>query len=153
MLHRTNINIKLPKCEVFTPRIRHLWPIIEPGEVRIDVTVVHAFEEAQLPRNKEELRSFLGLCNVYCRFLSSCSHIAAHLSKWSKKEAPERIVSLAEEEQEPFKKLRNYVTTPPVLAIRKQGLLLSMYSDALMCQVGADLFQTDTDGQRRHFSY
>lgn len=152
-LHKANVTIKLGKCAFFTQKVRYLGHIIEPGKLSIDETVTKALKEAEQPRNKQELRSFLGLCNVYRRFVPGYTNISAPLNKLLKADSPDTIADLDEDQETAFRRLIDAVTSPPVLALPKNGLPYSVDTDASSYQVGAALFQTDEEGRRKPLGY
>ena len=45
------------------------------------------------------------------------------------------------------------ITSPPVLGLQKQGLPSEVDTDASYYQVGAALFQVETDGQRKPIGF
>lgn len=67
-LEKANIKLKLQKCEFFNDKIRYLGYVITPGKLHIDEALVAPLKQAEVPTTKQELRSCLGLCNVYRRF-------------------------------------------------------------------------------------
>lgn len=67
-LAKSNITFKLNKCVFFTQKVRYLGHIIHPGKLSIDEMTVNALKEESSPLILRELRSFLGLRNIYRRF-------------------------------------------------------------------------------------
>ncbi len=85
-LARANVTIKLKKCSFLTNKVKYLGHLIEPGRLSVDKASVAALQEALPPRNKTELRSFLGMCNVYRRFVHNYAKIVHPLNVLLKKE-------------------------------------------------------------------
>ncbi|CAN8063209.1 unnamed protein product [Agarophyton chilense] len=73
-------HLKFKKCEWFAGTVRYLGQVIKPGQLAIQEAQTAAFREVQPPSTQKQLRSFLGLCNVYRRFVPRYSHIAAPLN-------------------------------------------------------------------------
>lgn len=151
-LHRANISLKLEKCEFFTTRVRYLGHIIEPGRLSIDKAIVASLKEVKRPRTQQELRSFIGLCNVYRRFVGNFAHIAAPLNRLLQKGESVELTRSEEPQESSFRALIEVIVSPPVLALPKKGLPYSVDTDASSYQVGAALFQ-DREGVRKPIGY
>lgn len=129
-------------------KVRYLGHIVDPGQFQIDEIVVKALKEAERPRNKQELRSLLGLCIVYRRFVSGYTNIGGPLNELLRADSPEGIPDLTEHQESSFRKLIIAVTSQPVLAIQKNCLPYSLDTDASAYQVGATILQTDDENNR-----
>lgn len=68
-LYEAGIRLKLKKREVFTDKVHQFGHTIRPGRVENDAAVTTAFRGANNPRDHADLRSLLGLRNVYLRFV------------------------------------------------------------------------------------
>ena len=77
--------------------MEYLGHIIRPGELHVHSKNVSALAEAKPPRTETELRSFLGMCNVYRRFVDHLAKIAAPLTSMLKKGEPDVLPELDEE--------------------------------------------------------
>ena len=109
--------MKLKKCAWFTTSVRYLGHIIRPGQLCINEAMSKSLKEAQHPTSQTELRSFLGLCNVYRRFVKDFSRRAAPLNDLLRKGQPAKLGPLTSEQAAAFKDLVEAVTSPPVLAL------------------------------------
>ena len=140
-LHAAGVTLKLAKCEFFTNTVKYLGHIIRPGTLSIDEIVTKSIREIALPTNQTELRSFLGLCNVYRRFVRNFTQIAAPLNELLKKGKPVQLEPFNKLEVEAFEGLKSAISNPPILALPKPGLPYSVDTDASDVQIGAALFQ------------
>ena len=152
-LKRAGISLKLKKCAWFTTSVRYLGHIIRPGQLCINEAMSKSLKEAQHPTSQTELRSFLGLCNVYRRFVKDFSRRAAPLNDLLRKGQPAKLGPLTSEQAAAFKDLVEAVTSPPVLALPRSDLPFSVDTDASERQLGAVLFQTYPDGNRKPLGY
>ena len=148
-LHRAGVTLKLKKCEFFTDKVKYLGHIIRPGQLEINQAHTAALANMQHPTNQSELRSFMGLCNVYRRFIPNFSLMAGPLNSMLKKGHPVKFGPLTPEQAQAFRKLVDAVLSPTVLALPKPNLPYSVDTDASDYQLGAALFQTYPDGERR----
>jgi len=78
------------------------------------------------PTTAPELKSFLGLCNVYRRFIQSYTTTAAPLYKLLGGDKPKKLPPLDEAQSRAFDELIQRVTNPPVLALPKANLQFSI---------------------------
>ena len=67
--------------------MRYLGHVITPGKLQIAEDAASAFASAEFPRTFTEVRSFLGACNVYRRFVQGFSKVAKPLTYMSRKDA------------------------------------------------------------------
>ncbi|XP_055814663.1 uncharacterized protein LOC129884378 [Solanum dulcamara] len=88
VLCENELFIKWEKCEFDQYEVHLLGYIISQGELRMDEEKVRAIKEWEVPTKVTELRSFIGLTNYYCRFISAYSAKAASLTELLKKNKP-----------------------------------------------------------------
>jgi len=62
--------VVIKKCEFFTRKTNFVRFIIKLGKISIDLKKVEAIVSWQEPENIIQLRSFLGFCNYYRRFIA-----------------------------------------------------------------------------------
>ena len=66
---------------------------------------------------------------------------------------PVTLDPFGEKESEAFQSLIDVILSPPVLALPKPGYSYSVDTDASQYQVGAALFQTYPDGERKPIGF
>lgn len=79
---------------------------MRPGRLEVKRCNVIAIERARVPTNQTGLRSFLGWCNVYWRFVKGSAKIAASLNKKTGKNQPFEFETLTDTEYAVFVELR-----------------------------------------------
>ncbi|GFX07346.1 retrovirus-related Pol polyprotein from transposon TNT 1-94 [Trichonephila clavipes] len=68
-----------------------IWDIISAEGFRTDPEKVSAVKNWKRPENLRELRSFLGLCTYYRKFVKGFSNIARPLHRLTEKDKPEDL--------------------------------------------------------------
>ncbi|XP_017891009.1 uncharacterized protein K02A2.6-like [Ceratina calcarata] len=74
-LHDHNIQINLEKCEFFRSSIHFCGYIIDKNGINKDPSKYAAIKDMPHPKNKSEVRAFLGFVNYYARFIRNLSTI------------------------------------------------------------------------------
>ena len=143
VLKDTGMSLNLKKCSFFTKHIKYLGHIVRPGTIEVDKASTRCLEGLRPPRTITELRSFLGVCNVYRRFIRRLTDIAAPLNTLLEgspaKNSP--IPEFDERQRQSFETLKQAVMNPPVLSLPRVGLPYEIDTDACEHQIGFTLFQ------------
>uniref|UniRef100_A0A146M1A3 RNA-directed DNA polymerase n=2 Tax=Lygus hesperus TaxID=30085 RepID=A0A146M1A3_LYGHE len=113
VLRTAGLTLQLSKCYFAQSEVGYLGHIVSKEGIRPDDRKLRAVAEFGRPSNIKQLRSFLGLCSYYRRFVENFAKIAKPLNDLSKKEA-EFVWSPQCEEA--FQTLKTRLVTPPVLA-------------------------------------
>ena len=85
VLRDKKLYINLKRSEFFFEEIQHLVYIISKSCIRIDLEKLDIIKEWPMLRNLHELRSFIGMCAYYHRFIANFSSIARPLHDLIKK--------------------------------------------------------------------
>ncbi|CDF40870.1 unnamed protein product [Chondrus crispus] len=128
-------------------------PCRSAGTLEVDAAQTAALEQVRYPQTQTQLRSFLGLCNVYRRFVPHYAKIAHPLNQLLTKEQSVQLEGFDEPCEKAFHKLKDAILAPPVLALPKKDLPYSVDTDASDYQIGAALFQTHPDAQRKPIGF
>lgn len=102
---------------VFGSSITYLGHVEKPGKLNIEDGAIELLKEVFLLRNNQELRSFLGLYNVYRRFFYSFVHNAPN--DMPRKTSLEPFGNLLVEQLDFIKKLVQSLTSAPALHLLK----------------------------------
>ena len=141
ILGDAGISLKLRKCEFFQRKVNYLGHVILPRKLAIAKESTKAIEEATFPRDLTQLRSFLGACNVYRRFIKGFAKIAHPLHQMLTKEGAPNWLNPTEKQRSAFDSLKEALVRPPVLALPVAGRPFMIDTDASAYQVGATLLQ------------
>ena len=93
MLQHSGFTLKVRKCNFFAQSVDYLGHVIRPGKIEFAPKNTEAVEGLEEPCTQTELRSFLGVCNVYRCFVPNFTRIAAPLRAILRKACPVEIPS------------------------------------------------------------
>ncbi|GFY07046.1 retrovirus-related Pol polyprotein from transposon 412 [Trichonephila clavipes] len=148
-LSDANLKLNPSKCKFFQKEVNYLGHIISAEGVRTDPEKVSAVKNWKRPENLRELRSFLGLCTYYRKFVKGFSNIARPLHKLT--ESKQKI-QWTKESEDSFLQLKEALTSSPILIYPQPDKPFILDTDASNESVGAVLSQ-EIDGQERVVAY
>ena len=156
-----NANLKLApeKCCFFKPRVSFLGHVVSGNGIETDPTKIEKVQNWPEPSNPDELRSFLAFAGYYRRFIKDYSKIIKPLSELlpptsAKKNQKKRTVEWrwTDTEQEIFDKIKELLSSPPVLAYPDFTLPFEVHTDASAKALGAVLYQMQ-EGKKRVIAF
>ena len=118
---------KLSKCEFWLNSVSFLGHVISKEGVQVDPKKVEAVSNWPRPTNVTEIRSFLGMAGYYRRFVKDFSRISAPLTRLIRKQVKFEWDDTCEQS---FQKLKDCLTTAPVLALPTDQGGMTVYCDA-----------------------
>ncbi|GES76231.1 enzymatic polyprotein, putative [Rhizophagus clarus] len=149
-LKEKNIILKLKKCKFGERNIEFLGHIVGRDGLKPEEKKIEKIRNMERPRNIKEIRSFLGLCSYYRKFVKDFSRIAKPISnlvrknvefKWEKKQ------------QEAFEELKKRLMEYPVLIQPDFNRKFILMTDASGEGLGAVLGQKDENEKERVIAY
>ena len=143
------LKLKPSKCIFFQKSAKCLGHIVTEDGVETDPEKIKAVREWPTPTNAKQVRSFVGLASYYRRFVKGFSDIARPLHQVCEKN---KTFSWSKACQDAFDKLKEVLTTTPVLAYPVTGSAFILDTDASNEGVGAVLSQVQ-DGQEKVIAY
>ena len=146
LLRDAGATLRLKKCEFFKDEVKYLGHVIRPGRLGMLQKNVESIVKAMPPKTKTQMRSFLGMCNVYRRFIKGYAKIAHPLNRRTSKDSPETWDDLSEDEMTAFQTLKRALVTAPILALPREGYPYTLDTDASAYQIGCCLLQEQPDG-------
>lgn len=126
--HQPVINAK--KCVFARSQLEYLGHKVSAEGVKADPSKIKAMIEWLVLKDLKVLRGFLDLTRYYRRFVRNYRKIAATLTALLKKYA----FKWGEEAQEAFEKLKDVMTTLPVLAMPDFSQSSELETDAVLMQ-------------------
>ncbi len=135
-----NAGLKLApsKCSLFRQKVKYLGHIISKDGIAADQQKISTMQSWPRPRCLAELRSFLGLCSYYRKFIPDYANIAQPLQQLTEKN--QQYVWDTQTEQS-YQTLKLALVNPPILTFPDEGGVFILDTDANSLAVGAVLSQ------------
>lgn len=153
LLARAGVSLKATKCFLFQDEVEYLGHIVGKGQLRVNEKNLVGLREAKTPRTKKDLRSFLGMCNVYRRFVKDYAKVARPLLAMTSTKVPDPLPPFTPAQTDAFEELKYRLTHTPVLALPKRTGQYIVDTDASATQIGCVLLQDQGDGAYKPVGY
>jgi len=134
----SNLKLKPSKCKLFQRRVKTLGHVVSSEGYEPDPDKINCIEAWEFPRSITELRKFIGLASYYRSFCPNFSIVAEPLTEMLRKGVS---IQRTERRQEAFNKLKQFLTTAPVLAMPNDDDEYVLDVDGSMTGAGAVLQQ------------
>jgi len=122
LLRKHGITLKAQNCHLFSNEMEYLGHVVRPGRLSVNEKNLKAIKKAVSLKTQTQLRSFLGMCNVYRRFPVDFAKTAKPLNDLNSVKILTLLSPPTLEQQAAFEKLREELCQTPILAIpRKEG--------------------------------
>jgi hypothetical protein len=144
-MQTAGFKLKARKCKLFSTKVEYLGHVVSKHGVATNPKKIDAVKTWLKPSNVSELRSFLGFCGYYRRYIANFSEIARPLHKLTEKE---KIFSWSVDCQNAFERLKHCLTTAPVLAHPDFTKPFILDADASGTAIGAVLSQVQNDREK-----
>ena len=144
-----NLKLSPKKCHLFQREVSFLGHVVGQDGVRADPEKVAAVRDWPVPTSVKEMRSFLGFCTYYRRFVQDFASIAAPLHQLTKKGEQFRWNA---EHQAAFNQLKEALVDAPVLQYPDPSRPYILDCDASAEGIGAVLSQV-RDSQEHVVAY
>jgi len=146
-LEKAGVILKAAKCHFFREEVEYLGHVIRPGRVHVLEKNLRALRGLRYPETQTPMKSFLGMCGVYRRFLADFAKIAKPLTTLTSTTLTKRLPLPREEESKAFEEQRGRLLAAPILALpRREGHYI-VDVDATNEQLGCFLQQGQPDGE------
>ena len=149
-LQAAGVRLKQDKCIFEMSELPYLGHIVSAEGLKASKNKIKAILKMSRPRSLKELRTFLGLVNYYGKFLPNLSHEAHSLNLLLKKQVK---FHWGVKQNQCWKKLRELLSSPPVLCHYSLNLPLKVDCDASPYGVAAVISHVFPDGGERPIAF
>ena len=149
-LREAGLTLKSKKCFFAVDRVLYLGHVITKDGVQVDTNKTDAVSKFPRQKTQTDVRSFLGLCNYYRRFIENFSKIATPLNQLLQKDSPFVWSDICETA---FINLKQALVTAPMLRYPDMNAPFILWTDASGTALGYILGQKGPDGKERVVAY
>jgi transposase InsO family protein len=142
-LRKEKLYAKASKCEFFRHEVEFLGHRVSADGISVCADKVQSVREWPALSKVADVRSFLGLCGFYRRFVKGFSTIALPLTNLLKNDA---AFVWGPEQQQAFDALKQALTSAPLLAVADPKLPYRLDVDASDYAIGGVLQQDQGNG-------
>lgn len=138
VFRRARLQLNSSKCRFGHRQICVLGHLVDAAGVQPDPDKVRAVSQFPTPRSAKDVRSFLGLCSYFRRFVQNFAEVARPLTGLLKKDV---VFTWGRDQADAFSSLVAILTNPPVLAHFDPSASTDVRTDASGHGIGAVLAQ------------
>lgn len=137
-----NLKLQPTKCNFLRKELPFLGHIITDKGIKPDPDKISAISNYPVPKSPKDIKSFIGLCGYYRRFIHNFSGIAEPLNRLLRKKVPFIWDAFCDES---FHKLKTALINYPILQYPNFQQTFYVTSDASDVAIGAILSQIVND--------
>ena len=144
-LREANVKVKPSKARLGYFKLEFLGFVVGNGEIKPTETNIKKIQDAPRPTTKKGVRALCGAINFVRKFIPNCAEIIRPITELTKRDGSETVKWETEQELV-FTKIKQILTSDPVLKlfdIKKEHML---QTDASEIVVGGTLLQKEADG-------
>ena len=145
-----DLHLKLAECTFDQMEVEYLGLVVRNREVLMDPTKLKAVEQWEPPKSVKAVRSFIGFCNFYQKFIPHFSAIVQPLIDLTKKGVP---YNWGKEQDEAFIKLKEAFLSAPVIKMPDVAKPFFVMTNASLTASRGILMQRDSNGDLHPCAY
>ena len=151
-LRKAGLNVMERKCTFACGSCVYLGHVVGNGSVKPMDCKVSAVKNFREPQTKKDVRSFLGICGYYRKFVPNFSTVAAPLSELTRKNMPKKVIWTTKCDQA-FLELKEALTRAPILMTPDWTLPFILQTDASSTGLGYVLSQVNFKGEEHPIAF
>ena len=148
-LRRVGLKLQPKKCIFGSQEVLYLGHLVSAKGIYPNPAKTKAVKEFPIPTNVKAVRRFLGLASYYRRFVPNFAKVASPLHALTRQDVPFQWTAQC---QQAFERLKDLLTSPPVLAYPNFAAKFVLHTDASGEGLGAVLEQ-EQDGKLHPVAY
>jgi hypothetical protein len=141
-LQDANLQLKPTKCSICQPELLYLGHKISAEGIIPDPNKIQAIKEMPAPKDKSEVRSFLGLCSYNRKFIPNFAFTSEPLNAITREQIP---FTWGQQQKDAFDSLKQSLTQSPILRHPDFNEPFLIQTDACDMGLGAVLCQQIND--------
>lgn len=145
-LRDAKLTLKPEKCYFAVSKVKYLGHILSKEGIEVDSSKADALRTFPIPKTQRDIRSYLGLCNYYRRFVQNFSKIATPLNRLLQKDTK---FEWTEQCQNAFETLKNALITSVMLSYPDMNSRFILTTDASDVALGYILSQKGSDKKEK----
>jgi len=138
ILRKNKLYAKLTKCHFAKEELEYLGHVVGKDGIKVDPRKIETVAKWARPKDVSQLRSFLGLCNYFRRFIQGYSTLVAPLTHLTRQDVK---FTWTDQCEESFEGVKYALTHAPVLILPTFGERFEVICDASLVGIGAVLLQ------------
>lgn len=147
-----NLTINFEKSVFFRNQLKYLGYVIDSNGLHVDPAKIDCILNYPTPKNKKDVKRFLGIASWYRKFVPNFSTIAGPLNKLTSTNKKSNPFVWCNKAEESFTKLKELLVSAPILSCPDFDLPFEVHTDASDYGVGGLLTQT-IDGVEHPIAY
>ena len=151
-IREAGLKVKERKCTFGNGSCIYLGHVVGNGLVQPMECKVEAVKIFKQTKTKRDVRSFLGHCGYYWKFIPNFSSIATPLSDLARKSMPKQV-KWNEKCDKAFIELKEVLTRAPILVMPDWTKPFILQTDASAFGLGYDLSQIDGTGKEHPIAF
>ncbi|GFS56381.1 retrovirus-related Pol polyprotein from transposon 17.6 [Trichonephila clavipes] len=144
-LQEAGLKLNSMKCLFAAQEVKILGHLVSSNGVRPDPDKIKAVRNFPTPKNIHDIRSFLGFCSYFRRFIKGFCYLAEPLQSLLKSGVE---FYWGPEEVEAFHSLKKALTSDPVLGMYDERASTEIHTDASGYGIGAVLVQIQNNVEK-----
>lgn len=149
-IQQEGLRLKFTKCTFAASSVKYLGHIIKNNSITPLKDNLKTIREFPTPKNKKNVRQFLGKINFHGKFIPNASITLEPLHNLLRKNTQ---FQWSNECEKAFEIIKNHLCSSPILAIFDSKLPIAIYTDASIQGIGAVLKQTQLNGEEKPVAY
>ena len=141
-LRNFEFTLKPAKCLFFVKQLDFVGYTLADGVLKPQTSKIKSVRDAQIPKTKKDLRSFIGLINFNRKWIKNFAETAKPLYDLIKGKSKQ--IQWNESAQRAFDKLKDDLANSTALYLPRPGGVYHLYTDASGSAVAYSLFQGKT---------
>ena len=149
-LRENNLVLKPKKCDLLRTTVEYLGHVVSKDGITPQKDKIVKVQKFPIPTTRKAVRAFLGLAGYYHKFIKDFARIAPPLHLLTAEKQKWQWTNI---EQASFDKLKEALTTAPMLRFPHPTWPITLDTDASKEGYGAILMQTAPDGKEHVLAY